>query len=426
MWIGDVIMEILSTGEKIKRARVYKGCTLKELCEDKVSVSKMSCIENDKIKAEDWILHFIADKLELDINYLTQDVREQLKKNISQLEADKKIKDYEEKIQYNLDHALMHDHYDLAFTLMHLLFSFYLDQNKVENVQVINTKYYDICSKSGIDENRHIYFKDMARYFYVNKEFLQAATYYANVRMVLTEKNNENKEMLATVIYNEAACYVMLKNYEKAYDSAIALIDLIDYAGDDIKKAEMYHMLALLSLKMNKGNFEEYEKNSYIYYKEDYPKKAKAIYNYAVSMFDVGLREKAVEYINNGLNVYPQQNKEEYVKYMLLCIKLLINRGELQEAQNICDEALNSSISLDNVELIEKAYHYKAMALLKQQNYAEAEMYMNLSLDALFKFGNRQDRYLRYMEMGNMYHKLGQINDALKYFSLAMSLEKKM
>ena len=46
-------MEILSTGEKIKRARVYKGITLKELCRDRISISKMSCIENGKIKADE-------------------------------------------------------------------------------------------------------------------------------------------------------------------------------------------------------------------------------------------------------------------------------------------------------------------------------------------------------------------------------------
>ena len=43
-------MEILSTGEKIKRARVYQGITLKELCSDEISISKMSCIENGKIR----------------------------------------------------------------------------------------------------------------------------------------------------------------------------------------------------------------------------------------------------------------------------------------------------------------------------------------------------------------------------------------
>ena len=33
-------MEILSTGEKIKRSRIYKGITLKELCGNKISISK--------------------------------------------------------------------------------------------------------------------------------------------------------------------------------------------------------------------------------------------------------------------------------------------------------------------------------------------------------------------------------------------------
>ena len=53
-------MEILSTGEKIKRSRIYKGITLKELCENKISISKMSCIENGKIKADEESLKYIS------------------------------------------------------------------------------------------------------------------------------------------------------------------------------------------------------------------------------------------------------------------------------------------------------------------------------------------------------------------------------
>jgi len=63
-------MEILSTGEKIKRARIYKGITLKDLCEDKISISKMSCIENGKVKADKEIIKFIAEKIDLDYEYL--------------------------------------------------------------------------------------------------------------------------------------------------------------------------------------------------------------------------------------------------------------------------------------------------------------------------------------------------------------------
>ena len=75
-------MEILSTGEKIKRARIYKGVTLKELCGEKISISKMSCIENGKIKADEDVLKFIADKLDIDFEYLVQDVYEQISNNL--------------------------------------------------------------------------------------------------------------------------------------------------------------------------------------------------------------------------------------------------------------------------------------------------------------------------------------------------------
>ena len=75
-------MEILSTGEKIKRSRIYKGITLKELCGDKISISKMSCIENSKIKADEEALRYISNKLEVDYNYLVRDVYDQIKYNV--------------------------------------------------------------------------------------------------------------------------------------------------------------------------------------------------------------------------------------------------------------------------------------------------------------------------------------------------------
>ena len=59
-WSGSIAQE---RTEKIKRARIYQGITLKELCGNKVSISKMSCIENGKIKADKDILEIIDEVL---------------------------------------------------------------------------------------------------------------------------------------------------------------------------------------------------------------------------------------------------------------------------------------------------------------------------------------------------------------------------
>ena len=84
------------------------------------------------------------------------------------------------------------------------------------------------------------------------------------------------------------------------------------------------------------------------------------------------------------------------------------------------------AIVTNNVKLIEKSYYLKGTILQKMDKYSEAEKYMNLSLDALFKFGSREERKARYYEMANLYYKLGSTADSLKYFNLALNVDKKI
>lgn len=417
-------MEILSTGEKIKRARIYKGYTLKDLCEEKISVSKMSCIENDKIKPEEWIIDFIAEKLQIDSSYLKQDIKDQVIKNIKDIENRRDSDNYEELLEYNLAFVEEYSYFDISFNIMHLLFNYYLDENKIEKIQLVMSKYYDYLQKCFSEERAAAYYMDIARFFYSTKEFIQAANHYNNVRKV--SKDYGNYKLLSRATYNEAACYVMLENYEKAYEIAAKLIDLMDYIESNIKKAEAYHMMAILCLRRDMDKFEIYEQKAYELYEDDLVHKSQAIYNYAVVMFSLGVREKAIKYINKALECYPKDNKELLVNFMLVNISKLIENEVLDKAQNICDETLNFAIDLENIVFIEKAYYYKALILEKEGNLYSAEMYMNLSLDALLKFANNSQIYKRYMEMGDMYHRMENVSESIKYFNFAIQLEKKM
>lgn len=416
-------MEILSTGEKIKRARIYKGLTLKEICDNKISVSKMSCIENDKIKPELWILQFISKKLDVDAEYLEQDVREQLQKNIEVLESDKSDSKYEDKLIYNLGFAEKYKYYDLAFKAMHLLFAFYINNEKKEKLQANNSKYYEFFQKCCVEENKVIYYNDTAKYLFCLEEYLQAANYFNNVRK--TTKELKDYPLLARSTYNEAACHLNLENYERSYEIAVRLEELIKYL-DDNEKAEAYILLAMLSLRLDKGRFKEFEEKAYELFGNNFERKAWAIYNYAVAMSKVDLKVDAVEYTCKALVCHPQDNKENYIRFAIYAIEALIEYNELEKAQQVCDTTLNYAIALDDIRYIERSYFFKANIMEKQNNLISAEMYMNLSLDALVKFGAKHEIHKRYMDMGNMYHKLGYVAESLKYFSLALSLEKKM
>ncbi|MGH4052425.1 MAG: helix-turn-helix domain-containing protein [Clostridium sp.] len=448
-------MRILSTGEKIKRSRIYKGYTLRAICDDKISVSKMSCIENNKVMAESWILEFISKKLDIDIEYLNENIFEQVEANIKELKeyaiidgkyaiiegkydvngkyavdskvaVDDKEESYESDIIYNLHFAQKYSYDDLAIELMHMLFNFYLDKKDFEKTQAITSKYYDLHLKTAIEDNKLNYYIDMARHLYIKEDYLQASSYYSNVRKGLGEYITPNYKKLIIATYNEAACNIMLKNYEKAYDVGIKLLDLVEYVDTELKAAEIYHMLAILSIRMNNGKFMEYEKKSYELYEDNTASKAMAIFNYGSTMLDCNMKDIAVKYIKNSLSVYPRVDKVGLVAFMLDCVKELIKNDVIEFAQSISDEVLNYAINLDDIKFIEKCYYYKAIILEKQGSSSSAEMYMNLSLDSLLKFGEKQEIYKRYIEMGSMYHKLNNVPDSLKYFSLAIQLEKKM
>jgi len=428
-------MKILSTGEKIKRSRIYKGYTLREICDDKISVSKMSCIENNKVMAEPWILELVSKKLDIDLEYLNENVLQQVEENIKILKENAKNEEdgmdvmdeaFEAKVCYNLEFAEKYSYYELAIELIHMLFNFYLDKKDFEKTQSITSKYYDLHLKTSIEDNKLSYYIDMARHLYIKKDYLQASSYYCNVREGLKDSKIPNYKKLIIVTYNEAACNIMLKDYVRAFDVGIKLLDLVEYVDTELKAAEIYHMLAVLSIRMKNDKFAEYEKKSYELYKDKSSNKAMAIFNYASTMFDCNMKERAVKYISKGLSVYPRVNKTGLVGFMLDCVEELIKNDVVELAQVISDEVLNYAINLDDIKFIEKSYYYKAIILDRQGKSSSAEMYMNLSLDSLLKFGEKQDVYTRYLEMGSMYHKLSNVADSIKYFSLAVKLEKKM
>ena len=237
------------------------------------------------------------------------------------------------KLSYNLEFAQKYNYYDLAIELIHMLFNFYLDKRDFEKTQSITSEYYDLYLKTSIDDNQLTYYIDMARHLYIKEEYLQASSYYCNVRKGLRDSEIPNYKKLIIVTYNEAACNIMLKNYEQAYEVGIRLLDLVEYVDTEFKAAEIYHMLAMLSIRMKNGKFEEYEKKSYELYKDKASSKAMAIYNYGSTMFDCNMKDRAIEYINKGLDCYPRDNKIGLVSFMLDCVNELIENDVLDASK---------------------------------------------------------------------------------------------
>lgn len=418
-------MEILSTGEKIKRARIYQDVTLKELCGNKVSISKMSCIENGKVKADKDVLEYVANKLNLDYDYLVRDVEDQIKENIKLINNGLiKEEELDDVINNNLNYAIIYSYNDLAFELIHKLFTFYVERNKVENVQLIISQYYELYEKNNTTENTITYYADMAKFFYSINEFSEAINYYSRVRSLMKSQSNFDKGKYSYISYREGKSYNNLEQYDKAYEIISEAVTYIDYIDNKTIISDIYNVFANLSIKLRKSDSERYIKLTYEYKKDNLKQLAIFKSKSGESYFYIDNKEKAIKEITEGIEIFPKDNKEEYVDFLNNAIDILYKNKEYETAYEITDKALNLAIDTNNIKLVEKAYYLKGMILQKKGLYVQAEVYMNLSLDSLFKFSSKEKRYQRYLDMAELYYKLGEVKDSIKYFNLAMRLEK--
>ena len=234
----------------------------------------------------------------------------------------------------------------------------------------------------------------------------------------------KEKNTYAFIAYNEGICYWKLNNYEKAYKFLCEAIKYIDSIKDDINKGKIYHAYALICIKLGHSEAEGYIEKAFQCQKDNPILVATSKGDYGEAYFTAGNRKKAISEIEEGIKLFPKHSKEKYVEFLSECINVFLSNKEYEKAYDLSDESLDLAIETDNIRLIEKAYSLKGKVLQKENRYRESERYMNLALDSLFKFGTKKERHDRYLEMANMYYKLGEVRDAIKYFTLAMSKEK--
>ncbi|MGL4991012.1 MAG: helix-turn-helix domain-containing protein [Sarcina sp.] len=415
-------MNFLSTGEKIKRARIYKGVTLKELCKKDISISKMSCIENDKIKADKWILEMVAKRLDLDVDYL-------LYNDI--MELTNSIKEYQEKddlseenfddIKERINYCILKEYNDLALKFVHIIFSEYTRKRKFLCIKEIINIYNKF---NNLDEKQQrIYYEDLGKYFLARGNNQDAITYFSRARNHIA--NYTIEEEIQSYIKNSfflAITYYKNNDYIRAKEILINLLEN-EKSLNETNIIFINGILAAINIVLE----EPYSENIDIF--ESYNKKNLSKYNKVLTMIATSLVEKqndieAFDIIKKVKKEMDSNDKYEYVEILIMLTKLLLKINNLEIAKNYCEEALELSIKFDNNFFIEKSYLYKAKINRAERSFIQWEMNMNLATDVLIKFANSDEKIERYREMAEMYHVIGELRESIKYLTLSINLEK--
>lgn len=420
-------MEILSTGEKIKRARIYKGITLKELCGEEISISKMSCIENGKIKADDECLKYISDKLQIDYSYLVQDVYEQIKDNVKSVKKSKhSLEKIESIIKYNLDYSFRYNFNDLALELIHILFKLYIKDNKIEKLQLLISKYFDLYQHATNNEQIIIYYSDMAEFFVKTKEYHEAISYYSRIIQIYEKDQIKFDDKYIYACFYEGICYKNINLIEESYKCLKKIIDKEALFKNDNDKGDYYHEFAIVNILLYIGEADKYLNIALDYKKDDMKELAKFKAENGDIYFKVHKDDKALIELEDAAKIYPREDVRGCGEFLIKCIDILYKNNKYDEAFSYISEALNLAIDIDDERLIEKAYYFKGMIHQKLNDYIQAEMYMNLATDFLLRFANNEEKYKRYNEMAELYYNLNELKESIKYFTLAIQIEKKL
>ena len=420
-------MEILSTGEKIKRARIYKRITLKELCGEEISISKMSCIENGKIKADDECLKYISDKLQIDYSYLVQDVYEQIKDNIKSVKKSKhSLEKIESIIKYNLDYSFRYNFNDLALELIHILFKLYIKDNKIEKLQLLISKYFDLYQHATNNEQIIIYYNDMAEFFVKTKEYHEAISYYTRIIQIYEKDHIKFDDKYIYACFYEGICYKNINLIEESYKCLKKIIDKEALFKNDNDKGDYYHEFAIVNILLYIGEADKYLNIALNYKKDDMKVLAKFKAENGDIYFKVHKDDKALIELEDAAKIYPREDVRGCGEFLIKCIDILYKNNKYDEAFSYTSEALNLAIDIDDERLIEKAYYFKGMIHQKLNDYIQAEMYMNLATDFLLRFANNEEKYKRYNEMAELYYNLNELKESIKYFTLAIQIEKKL
>lgn len=411
-------MEILSTGEKIRKARIKKSMTLKELCGKEISVSKMSTIENDKVQAEDWILDLVSKRLGISTESLKKDMVEEIEDELAKLSLEPYSKGYVRELRSLIEVTEENNLPTQTFNARIQLINHYIEKHKIDKLNVEISYLYRTFINVVNQETMYLYFLTMSKYLFATDEYKNALVflhYLMSNYYVLPDYISKEKRLEIPLM--TVQCYVYLKEFEEARKLEPYLEELLTITKDNATKGQIHFLYYMLEPDNAK---EEYEKMTESL-KDEPQLHARAKYNIAMKALEDGNTEVAFEEMEKASKIYPVDELSTSVELVLKAMGEFVNRGHFEEVSKYIDLVVNSAIENQDNSAVEKAYYFKGILLAESGSYDMAETYLSVSLDMLIKKGKTKDLAKRYNDMAHVYYKMDKKEDAIRYLALGLN-----
>ena len=414
-------MEILSTGEKIRRARIQKGMTLKALCGSEISVSKMSTIENDKVTAEEWVLDLVAKRLGIEKESLKKDIIQEVNDELKKLSENMFSKNYEKEIKGLIEVTVQNGLVMQTFQARIQLINHYIEKGMIEELNVEISHLYRTYINIVNAETQYLYCMTMAKYLHATSEY-ENAMVFLNFLMsnYYTLPDSITKEERLLIPYMTVTCLVYMEKYEEAKKYLPFMDELLEVTESDRIKGQIHLQYCLIST--SEDGKENYDKISE--YLKNYPEMhAKAKYFLAVKLLNSGDVEGSYREMAEAAKIFPPESLADNVTLLLDAMTRFVEEGHYKEASKYVDMVVNAAIKNQHPDAVEKAYYFKGRLLAENGSYDMAETYLSVSLDMLIKKGKTRELAKRYRDLAKVYYKMGKKEDSIRYFTMSIQTE---
>lgn len=404
-------MNILSLGEKIKKLRKEKNMTLKELAGDRITAAQISHIERDKSHTSYELLEYLAERLDVSIDYLLETKEMQSKKITDNLILQSEI-------------YIKRDALDEAEKEIHEIIEICEEYDLSENYGKCNYLLGDIYLKRKDGATANFYFEkalfhfikndDKKRIFkcymniagiYFDEEFYKVSlTNYYFAKDILDEINIDDADTYKELYSKISKCYMKLNDNQKSLE----FIEKIGNIDNDYSPEQEIEMLVLKARKLlSEGDYikskDYFAKALEIIEKEENKDKLAQIYLTVGSIYgEMGDNDKFLEYSEKVYDI----KKNDIDKYMMdslyNIIQSYIDTNDFEMAKKYSKLALAAAIKSKS-----KYDEFKAL-----KYYCDIYKYKgetDISIEYLIKCIEIVSKLDEEKILGNLYIELGQL-----------------
>lgn len=253
-----------------------------------------------------------------------------------------------------------------------------------------------------------------------------ALGYYLNAYKYI---NNEiDFDIAARILHNLSICYLSLERYSMSREFLDEFIKFLEEHNWPNKKKyypdiDMMNGILEKQINQNKQSYEKFDEAFLKYKKEgNIIGMGRARNNAALCLWEMGEREKAIEYYNEAIDYKIISSDETLVDTYMSLANSYKEMGDMEKAMEVIEKAEEKMINSNNINGIIDVFMTRFDYFVELGEYDRAEVFAFFALDYIQKSGNQKTESKLYMKLSEMYRKIGDEKNSIEYVLKAKAL----